>query len=103
MKLQEKDWEAPGGVCVIDVEYPDAPIAEFVNWVRQNGKSWEFDIDRLYLRLHKLNETLLDLRNARVSREMRHAHFGKYDVYENGIKLTEKPITKDAALAMAGS
>ena len=103
MKLQEKDWEAPGGVAVVDVEYPDAPIAEFVNWLRQNGKSWEFEPERLHNRLHRLNEALLILRNARSSREMRHAHFGKYDVYENGIKLTEKPITKDAALAMAGS
>lgn len=64
MKLKELDWNAPGGVASIEVEYPDAPIKEFMDWLRQTP-AWRENPPLVEHRLRRLNATLADILNDR--------------------------------------
>jgi len=55
MKLQETEWtDQPR---FVEVEYPDAPIAAFVNWLRTTKAWWE-DVDLVHRRVLRLNAEL---------------------------------------------
>lgn len=63
MKLKEIDWNAPGGATEIDFEYPDAPIVEFMNWLRRTT-AWRENPEIVERRVRQLNMVLMDHRNA---------------------------------------
>lgn len=61
MKLKEIDWNAPGGAAEIDVEYPDQPIIDFVNWLRRTT-AWRENSEIVERRVRQLNMVLMDHR-----------------------------------------
>lgn len=64
MKLKEQDWNAPGGVAEVDVEYADTrPVEEFINWLRRTNR-WREDIHDVERRLMRLNAALLEQRTV---------------------------------------
>ena len=60
MKLLDDDWSGPT-VVTVATEYPDGPIADFVNWVRRS-KAWHADIETMRLKVQRLNDLLGELR-----------------------------------------
>lgn len=63
MRLIETDWDAPGGASPVEVEYPDAVIAEFMNWIRRTT-AWLESPELVERRVRRLNAVLMDHRNA---------------------------------------
>lgn len=61
MKLFETDWDAPGGAKQVEVDYPDAIIQGFVNWMRTT-KRWLDDPEMLERRFRKMNSELAESR-----------------------------------------
>ena len=53
MKLTEVDWNAPGGAAEVEVDYPDAPLAEFLNWLRRTS-AWHETPGRVERRIRRL-------------------------------------------------
>lgn len=62
MKLKETDWDAPGGAREIEVEYPDAIIADFMNWIRKTS-AWLENLELVHRRVRRLNGVLSDWRD----------------------------------------
>lgn len=60
MKLREDDWSG-STIRTIEVDYPDEPIAEFLNWLR-SSKTWRAAPDLVEHRLRRLNDTLAEHR-----------------------------------------
>lgn len=81
MKLHETNWDTPSGATTIDVEYPDAIIQSFVNWMR-TSKRWMDDPEMLIRRFRKMNSELMDSRNAA---RLATAEFAR----QAGVKLPE--------------
>lgn len=67
MKLKEVDWNAPSGATEIEVEYSDAPIQEFMNWLRRTS-AWKENGELVEVRLRKLNRGLIEEKNAAQAR-----------------------------------
>lgn len=65
MYLQEKDWNAPGGVALIAVEYPNAIAEEFLDWLRHTS-AWLENHQLVELRVRKLNNALRDYRERPI-------------------------------------
>ncbi len=63
MRLKETDWNAPGGAADVEVEYPDAPIQDLVNWLRKTS-AWLENPELVERRVRRLNGVLADHRNA---------------------------------------
>lgn len=63
MKLQETDWDAPGGAATVERDYPNAPIADFVNWIRKTS-AWRENPELVERRVRKLERELSEIRNA---------------------------------------
>lgn len=63
MKLQEIDWNNPAGASPVEVEYPDALIQEFMNWLRRTT-AWKEDVSVVDRRLGALNRKLVEIKNA---------------------------------------
>lgn len=66
MKLKETFWDAPGGAAEIEVEYPDAPIKDFMDWLRKTS-AWLENPELVHRRLRRLNGVLADWRNRPVA------------------------------------
>lgn len=62
MRLKEEDWGGPQGVKIVEFEYPDGPIAEFMNWLRCT-KAWREEPTAVERRLSVLNRQLLPYKN----------------------------------------
>ena len=62
MRLKETDWNAPGGASEVEVEYPDAPIIDLVNWLRRTS-AWIENPELVEQRVRRLNGELADFRN----------------------------------------
>lgn len=62
MNLKETDWDAPGGAAEYLVAYPNAPIADFVDWVRKTS-AWVENPELMERRVRRLNGVLLDWRS----------------------------------------
>jgi hypothetical protein len=63
MKLLETNWDAPQGATPVEVEYPDALIAEFVNWIRRSP-AWKENPEIVERRLIVFNRKLAEHRNT---------------------------------------
>lgn len=63
MKLQEVDWNAPGGAATIEVDYPDALVQDLVNWLRRSS-AWKENPELVERRMVKFNRDLAEHRNA---------------------------------------
>ena len=63
MRLKETDWNAPGGAAEVEVEYPDAPIMDVVNWLRRTS-AWLENHDLVERKVRRLNGILADHRNG---------------------------------------
>jgi len=63
MRLKETDWNAPGGAAEVEVEYPDAPIVDVVNWLRRTS-AWLENPELVERRVRRLNGILADHRNT---------------------------------------
>jgi len=63
MKLRETNWDAPGGAAEYEVEYPDAVIADFVNWMRKSS-AWLENLELVHRRVRRLNGVLSDWRDS---------------------------------------
>lgn len=63
MRLKETDWNARGGAADVEVEYPDKPIQEFVNWIRKSA-AWRENPELVERKVRHLNGLLMDHRNA---------------------------------------
>jgi hypothetical protein len=61
MRLKETNWDAPGGASEIEVEYPDAPIIDLVNWLRKTS-AWLENPELVERRVRRLNGLLADYR-----------------------------------------
>ncbi len=68
MQLLETNWDAPGGAAAVPVDYPDAPIQEFVNWIRRTS-AWVENPDIVERKVRKLNAVLLEHRNGTAQAE----------------------------------
>lgn len=66
MRLKETFWDAPGGAAEIEVEYPDAPIKDFMDWMRKTS-AWLENPELVHRRLRRLNGVLADWRNRPVA------------------------------------
>jgi hypothetical protein len=62
VRLKETDWDAPGGAAEVEVEYPDAPIIDLVNWLRKTS-AWIENPELVERRVRRLNGILADHRN----------------------------------------
>jgi hypothetical protein len=62
MRLSEWNWDAQN---FEHVDYPDAPIVEFLNWLRTT-KAWHADPEAVHRKLRKLNQLFADHRQALV-------------------------------------
>lgn len=60
MFLREWDWNAQ---AFVEVEYPDGPIQEFMNYLWE-GKQWKERPELVYNRFRQLQEKLIALRHA---------------------------------------
>lgn len=60
MKLREWVWEQQ---AFVEVEYPDGPIQEFMNYLWE-GKQWKERPELVYNRFRQLQERLLAARHA---------------------------------------
>lgn len=60
MKLREWDWDKQ---VFIEVEYPDAPVMEFVNFIRTT-KAWVQDPERMHRAVLKMDKALGEHRQA---------------------------------------
>jgi hypothetical protein len=63
VRLKETNWDAPGGASDIEVDYPDAPITDLVNWLRRTS-AWLENPELVERRVRRLNGQLMDYRNA---------------------------------------
>jgi hypothetical protein len=63
MKLHETNWDAPGGAATVEVEYPDALIQDFMNWIRKTT-AWLENPELVERRVRRLNGLLADHRNT---------------------------------------
>ena len=63
MKLRETNWDAPGGASEVEVEYPDAPIIDLVNWLRKTS-AWLENPELVERRVRRLNGLLADYRDS---------------------------------------
>lgn len=63
MKLKETNWDAPGGATEVEVEYPETPIREFVNFMRRTS-AWIENPEIVERKVRQLNGILMDHRNA---------------------------------------
>lgn len=62
MKLKDWGWDAQN---YIETEYPDAPIAEFINFLRTT-KAWHADPEIVHRKLLTLNRVFAEHRQAIV-------------------------------------
>ena len=62
MRLREWDWDKQ---AFVEVDYPDAPIAEFINWLRTT-KAWHADPEIVHRKLLYLNKGFSEHRQSIV-------------------------------------
>lgn len=105
MKLQNTDWNHPAGATLVAVEYPDAPIQEFVNWL-WTTKQWQENPEMVYRRFQRLREELLrvgpvegaaseraDARDALATlRELLRRHPAARQAIEDELKLMRREV-----------
>lgn len=61
MKLKETEWtDQPR---TIEVEYPDAIVTKFVNWLR-GTRAWHEDVEMVHRNVLALNRELAEYRQA---------------------------------------
>lgn len=58
MKLQQTDWNNPAGATLVDTEFPDEPIRQFVNWL-WTTKQWYENPEVVYRKFQRMKEELL--------------------------------------------
>jgi hypothetical protein len=63
MKLREWDWDLStgGGDGHVQVDYPEGPIVDFLDWLRQT-KAWHEDVEMVHRKLRNLNTKLAEFR-----------------------------------------
>lgn len=62
MKLREWDWDKQ---AFVEVDYPDAPIVQFMNWLRHT-KAWHEDVELVHRKVLYLNKGFAEHRQAQV-------------------------------------
>ena len=67
MKLREWDWDSGSQGGYIEREYPDEPVIEFVNWLR-NTRQWRESPEMVFQRFQKLERELAEIRNMPIAK-----------------------------------
>lgn len=62
IRLKETDWNAPGGATEVEVEYPEQPVQDIVNWLRRTP-AWKENPQLVEQRVRRLNQQLADYRD----------------------------------------